>query len=72
MNFFLIKHEASGQYLVGIDNDGYGVFSDNYNGATWGYDEEYLNSWVASKNLSHVSVQASTGGDHPPTPPQVP
>lgn len=63
----LIKHSVSGQYLVGIDEEGFGIFSDNYNQAIWSESEESVSSFIVTNNLTNAT--ASEGGSQPPTKP---
>lgn len=66
---YVIKHSLSGQYLLGIDNENYGQFSDNFNTAWWWETEDDANWFISQNSLQNVVV-ADDGGSNPPGPGQ--
>jgi hypothetical protein len=61
---WIIKHQLSGQFLLGVDNDDYGQFSDNFATAWWWETEEDANWFIEQKGLDNASASASI--ENPP------
>lgn len=65
---WLIKDSSSGMGLIGVDNDGYGQFSNNPNSIWWWPEETDANWFIQNNNLANV--EAADAGSNPPGPGQ--